>query len=182
MSNFTSQRFEQERQMDKRMAWAVVYYIQSSTAAVILSFKIFPLKVFGANFFILSCTFFDSQIQWTTSCTRTLTHCKIMSSKKPLKKFRKKMVSSHFEIPNEAKKQVVPNVNSCVFTIFFSQDQVLIIFSEAVRGNLTKIQRLKIVGLVTIEIHARDVIEQMYKAGKCILSLLSKVALMWLML
>ncbi|XP_034231069.1 dynein heavy chain 2, axonemal [Thrips palmi] len=77
----------------------------------------------------------SSQIQWTSSCTRTLTHCKILESKKPLKKLRKKM------------------------------DQVLSKFSEAIRGNLTKIQRLKIVGMVTIEIHARDVIDQMYKAG-----------------
>lgn len=38
-------------------------------------------------------------------------------------------------------------------------------FSEAIRGNLTKIQRLKMVVLVTIEVHARDVIEKMIKAG-----------------
>ena len=38
-------------------------------------------------------------------------------------------------------------------------------FSEAIRGNLTKIQRLKMVALVTIEVHARDVIEKMIKAG-----------------
>lgn len=38
-------------------------------------------------------------------------------------------------------------------------------FSEAIRGNLTKIQRLKMVALVTIEVQARDVIEKMIKAG-----------------
>lgn len=38
-------------------------------------------------------------------------------------------------------------------------------FSEAIRGNLTKIQRLKLVALVTIEVHARDVIEKMVKSG-----------------
>ena len=38
-------------------------------------------------------------------------------------------------------------------------------FSEAIRGNLTKIQRLKMVALVTIEVHARDVIEKMIKTG-----------------
>ncbi|KAG8212749.1 hypothetical protein J437_LFUL019697, partial [Ladona fulva] len=38
-------------------------------------------------------------------------------------------------------------------------------FSEAVRGDLTKLQRLKIVSLVTIEIHARDVIDKLYKTG-----------------
>lgn len=38
-------------------------------------------------------------------------------------------------------------------------------YSEAIRGNLTKITRLKIVALVTIEIHARDVLEKLYKSG-----------------
>lgn len=38
-------------------------------------------------------------------------------------------------------------------------------FSEAIRTNLTKIQRLKIVGLVTIEVHARDIIEKLIKTG-----------------
>lgn len=38
-------------------------------------------------------------------------------------------------------------------------------FSEAIRTNLTKIQRLKIVGLVTIEVHARDIIEKLIKSG-----------------
>lgn len=38
-------------------------------------------------------------------------------------------------------------------------------YSEAIRGNLTKIMRLKIVALVTIEVHARDVLEKLYKSG-----------------
>ena len=38
-------------------------------------------------------------------------------------------------------------------------------FYEAIRGNLTKIQRLKMVALITIEVHARDVIEKMIKTG-----------------
>ena len=37
-------------------------------------------------------------------------------------------------------------------------------FSEAIRGNLTKQQRLKIVALVTIEVHARDILEKLVKA------------------
>lgn len=39
-------------------------------------------------------------------------------------------------------------------------------FSDAIRGDLRKIDRLKIVALVTIEIHARDVIDKMYKTSK----------------
>jgi len=38
-------------------------------------------------------------------------------------------------------------------------------FSEAVRGNLTKLIRSRIVALVTIEVHARDIIEKMIKSG-----------------
>ena len=36
-------------------------------------------------------------------------------------------------------------------------------FSEAIRSNLTKNQRLKIVAIVTIEVHARDIIERLAK-------------------
>lgn len=38
-------------------------------------------------------------------------------------------------------------------------------FSEIIRGDLTKMLRAKIVALVTIEIHARDVIEKLIKAN-----------------
>ena len=38
-------------------------------------------------------------------------------------------------------------------------------FSEIIRGNLTKMVRAKVVALVTIEIHARDVIEKLIKAN-----------------
>lgn len=61
-----------------------------------------------------------------------------MESKKPLKKLKKK------------------------------QNQVLAKYSEAVRGNLNKLQRLKLKAIVIIEIHARDVIEKMYKMSEFI--------------
>ncbi|XP_049764343.1 dynein axonemal heavy chain 2 [Schistocerca cancellata] len=77
----------------------------------------------------------SSQIQWTTDCTRTLMYCKVLETRSPLKKLRRK------------------------------QNQVLGKFSDAIRGSLTKIQRLKVVALVTIEIHARDVIDKMYRSN-----------------
>lgn len=40
-------------------------------------------------------------------------------------------------------------------------------YSEAIRGNLSKIMRLKIVALVTVEVHARDVIDKLARAGCC---------------
>lgn len=40
-------------------------------------------------------------------------------------------------------------------------------YSEAIRGNLSKLLRLKIVALVTVEVHARDVISKLAKAGCC---------------
>ena len=45
------------------------------------------------------------------------------------------------------------------------QNQALAKYSEAVRENLDKLQRLKFKAIVVIEIHARDVIEKMYKAS-----------------
>ncbi|KAM3857822.1 dynein axonemal heavy chain 2 [Diretmus argenteus] len=37
-------------------------------------------------------------------------------------------------------------------------------YSEAIRGNLSKIERLKIVALVTVEVHARDVLDKLGRA------------------
>ncbi|XP_069857588.1 dynein axonemal heavy chain 2 isoform X5 [Dipodomys merriami] len=76
-----------------------------------------------------------SQIQWTADVTKCLMTAKERADKKILKVMKKKQVS------------------------------ILNKYSEAIRGNLTKIMRLKIVALVTIEIHARDVLERLYKSG-----------------
>lgn len=38
-------------------------------------------------------------------------------------------------------------------------------YSEAIRGNLNKNQRSKVVALVTIEVHARDVIDKLIKTN-----------------
>ncbi|KAM6163721.1 dynein axonemal heavy chain 2 [Rhynchocyon petersi] len=76
-----------------------------------------------------------SQIQWTADVTKCLQTAKERGDKKILKVLKKKQVS------------------------------ILNKYSEAIRGNLTKILRLKIVALVTMEIHARDVLEKLYKSG-----------------
>nr|XP_060635826.1 dynein axonemal heavy chain 2 [Anolis sagrei ordinatus] len=76
-----------------------------------------------------------SQIQWTTDVSKCLATCKDRGDRKYLKGMKKKQVS------------------------------MLNKYSEAIRGNLTKIMRLKIVALVTVEVHARDVIERLYKSG-----------------
>ncbi|XP_037663928.1 dynein heavy chain 2, axonemal isoform X4 [Choloepus didactylus] len=76
-----------------------------------------------------------SQIQWTADVTKCLHTAKERGDRKILKVMKKKQVS------------------------------MLNKYSEAIRGNLTKIMRLKIVALVTIEIHARDVLEKLYKSG-----------------
>ncbi|KAL8578358.1 hypothetical protein ACOMHN_031732 [Nucella lapillus] len=75
----------------------------------------------------------SSQMQWTTDVTRALTQVKERGEKRPLK--------------HQKKKQV----------------QMLDKFSEAIRSNLTKNQRSKIVALVTIEVHARDIVDKLYK-------------------
>lgn len=46
------------------------------------------------------------------------------------------------------------------------QNQALDKYSEAVRGDLSRLDRLKLKAIIVIEIHARDVIEKMYKMSK----------------
>ncbi|XP_076240945.1 dynein heavy chain 2, axonemal kl-2 [Calliopsis andreniformis] len=77
----------------------------------------------------------SSQIQWTADCTRTLLHCKLVDSRRPLKKLRKR------------------------------QNQALSKYSEAIRSDLSHLDRLKFKAIVVIEIHARDVIEKMYRTS-----------------
>ena len=74
-----------------------------------------------------------SQIQWTQDVTKALGLIKERGDQKALKSLKKKQIA------------------------------MLNKFSEAIRGTLTKQQRLKIVALVTIEVHARDIIEKLIK-------------------
>nr|XP_039250408.1 dynein heavy chain 2, axonemal-like [Styela clava] len=76
-----------------------------------------------------------SQIQWTADCTKALNTVKERGDKKALKSIKKKQVS------------------------------MLNKYSEAIRGNLNKNQRSKVVALVTIEVHARDVIDKLIKTN-----------------
>lgn len=46
------------------------------------------------------------------------------------------------------------------------QNQALDRYSEAIRSDLNKLDRLKFKAVVVIEIHARDVIERMYKTSE----------------
>ncbi|XP_064408838.1 dynein axonemal heavy chain 2 [Latimeria chalumnae] len=77
----------------------------------------------------------SSQIQWTTDVSKSLITAKDRGDKKSVKIMKKKQVS------------------------------ILDKYSEAIRGNLSKILRLKIVALVTVEVHARDVIDKLLKSG-----------------
>eukprot|EP00795_Rhopilema_esculentum_P016694 gene16694-8141_t len=77
----------------------------------------------------------SDQIQWTSDCTKALSSTKDKQDKKPLKTLRKKQVS------------------------------MLSKMSETIRGNLSKLQRLKYVALVTIQVHERDVVDKLLKSG-----------------
>ncbi|XP_028810290.1 dynein heavy chain 2, axonemal isoform X2 [Denticeps clupeoides] len=76
-----------------------------------------------------------SQMQWTTDVSKSLILNKERADRSALKSMKKKQVS------------------------------MLNRYSEAIRGNLSKIMRLKIVALVTVEVHARDVIDRLVKSG-----------------
>lgn len=75
------------------------------------------------------------QIQFTTDCTRSLIHCKMVDQKKPLRKLKRKQI------------------------------KVLMKLSEISRKDLPKIMRLKVNTIITLELHGRDVIERMYKSN-----------------
>ncbi|GFR64149.1 dynein, axonemal, heavy chain 2 [Elysia marginata] len=75
------------------------------------------------------------QIQWTQDVTKALAITKERGDKRALKSMKKKQV------------------------------MMLNKFSEAIRSNLSKMQRSKIVAVVTIEVHARDIIEKLAKTG-----------------
>ncbi|VVC43185.1 Dynein heavy chain, domain-2,Dynein heavy chain domain,Dynein heavy chain, domain-1,Dynein heavy chain, P- [Cinara cedri] len=76
-----------------------------------------------------------SQIYWTSDCTRALVQSKYLKHKYPLKKMLKK------------------------------QKHILIKLSKVIRGDLSNTDRLKVKSLIVIEIHARDVIEMLYKSN-----------------
>ncbi|VDO81017.1 unnamed protein product [Schistosoma margrebowiei] len=77
----------------------------------------------------------SSQIQWTADVTRALQLVSSRQDKRPLKSLKHK------------------------------QKNLLEKFSEIIRSNLTKIQRLKINALAVIEVHQRDIIDKLYKIG-----------------
>lgn len=77
------------------------------------------------------------QIQWTTDCTRALVHSKCLKHKYPLKKMFKKQTS------------------------------ILTKLTKIVRSTTDNSERLKVTSLIIIEMHARDVIEHIYKSSKC---------------
>ncbi|KAL0970220.1 hypothetical protein UPYG_G00238880 [Umbra pygmaea] len=76
-----------------------------------------------------------SQIQWTNDVSKALISDKEKADKGSLKSLKKKQVS------------------------------MLHRYSDIIRGNLSKIMRLKIVALVTVEVHNRDVIDKLAKSG-----------------
>ncbi|KAJ0006370.1 hypothetical protein NQD34_013643, partial [Periophthalmus magnuspinnatus] len=77
----------------------------------------------------------SSQIQWTADVTKALITGEEQGDKSSLKSMKRKQIS------------------------------MLQNYSELIRGNLSKVLRLKVVALVTIEVHARDVIDKLAKAG-----------------
>ncbi|XP_065175861.1 dynein axonemal heavy chain 2-like isoform X2 [Sycon ciliatum] len=77
----------------------------------------------------------SSQIQWTADVTKALASTREKGDKKSLKLMKKAQIA------------------------------MLEKFSGAIRTNLTKLERSKIVALVTIEVHARDVLEKLIKSN-----------------
>ncbi|XP_078792424.1 dynein axonemal heavy chain 2 isoform X2 [Oryzias latipes] len=76
-----------------------------------------------------------SQIQWTSDVTKALIACKENGDNNALRSMKKKQLF------------------------------LLKCYLEMIRKSLPKVLRLKVVALVTVEVHARDVIDQLGRAG-----------------
>lgn len=50
--------------------------------------------------------------------------------------------------------------------MFKKQKNILTKLSKVIQSNLTNTNRLKVVALIVIEVHARDVIEYIYKSSE----------------
>uniref|UniRef100_A0A3B4BD93 Dynein heavy chain hydrolytic ATP-binding dynein motor region domain-containing protein n=1 Tax=Periophthalmus magnuspinnatus TaxID=409849 RepID=A0A3B4BD93_9GOBI len=66
---------------------------------------------------------------------------------------------------NSSLSPVIRDGGEVKCVLFIPQISMLQNYSELIRGNLSKVLRLKVVALVTIEVHARDVIDKLAKAG-----------------
>ncbi|XP_052104325.1 dynein axonemal heavy chain 2-like isoform X7 [Mytilus californianus] len=77
----------------------------------------------------------SSQIQWTADTIKALKQTRDRGDKKALKSMKKKQVG------------------------------ILNKYSEMTRSNLSKMQRLKVTAIVTIEVHQRDITEKLVKQG-----------------
>ncbi|KAG9346625.1 hypothetical protein JZ751_006936 [Albula glossodonta] len=129
-----------------------------------------------------------SQIQWTTDVTKALMVCKERGDKSALKSMKKKQVSQLVSKVLKASK-ASGDCSTCNSSLLCSSPttpgitvSMLRRYSDAIRGNLSKILRLKVVALVTVEVHARDVIDKLAKAGCCDVSSfdwLSQLRLYW---
>lgn len=104
-----------------------------------------------------------SQIQWTSDVTKALASCKERGNRSALKSMKKKQVST-----SSASSQP-SHFTSCTIQALIApvwpQVSLLQGYSELIRGNLAKVLRLKVVALVTVEVHARDVIDKLGRAG-----------------
>lgn len=49
--------------------------------------------------------------------------------------------------------------------MYKKQKNILTKLSKVIRGDLSSTERLKVVALIVIEIHGRDVVEYMYKSS-----------------
>lgn len=121
-----------------------------------------------------------SQIQWTTNVTKALVASKERGDNSSLRSIKKKQVWAfcHFSSSSLC-KYVCVSCSVWVFNItpmmkmegkkrltcLVSQVSMLHGYSNTIRGNLPNVLRLKIVALVTVEVHARDVIDRLAKAN-----------------
>ncbi|KAK7909361.1 hypothetical protein WMY93_014045 [Mugilogobius chulae] len=106
----------------------------------------------------------SSQIQWTADVTKALVVAKEEDSNTSLMSLKKKtglfVRSIMVRFSCCTREDLYNRSIWCICIVMMLQD-----YSELIRKNLSKVLRLKVVALVTIEVHDRDVIDKLAKAG-----------------
>ena len=75
------------------------------------------------------------------------------------------MTASQIQWTSDCEKALDRGDKKALRSLKKKQVLMLETFSQAVRSKLTGMERAKIVALVTIEVHARDIIDKLFKMG-----------------
>lgn len=98
------------------------------------------------------CCVTASEIEWTTLTSKAILNCQADGNLKPLKKLFRTQVQLVFLLEKTTERKI------------FLQMKILERYSNLIRQPLERILRLRVVGVITKDVHGRDVLERLIKS------------------